>query len=506
MSLSSNPNSYAGDRKDKGQSGDASLNTLLNANNLDSYVLPSALSVTVARSHKKSYAVAESYQKGPGAAASSTVSFVLTPGADYVYGPDSYFTFDFKHSVNDSKTGGWFGQYGSVLNIFKSIRLTHASGTEIEYIDNLNLLNTFKLQYDRDETYRATDGTGFGASYSQPSKRRNTANRTSGAGRPVGPALLSATGRTDVHLRGTYPSGTVVVTTAEATAETPKPVVFQGDNPTGVFTILEEAETTHKFCVPLSMLSEFFNSDKLLPPYVLAGMRIELELENPLISTQGILLETDADITCKTTTLHTVSSLNMQLDSHTLTDSVAKALSRMSANEGLDIHFPSWFHDRHSLTTDSSTINITKALSRVEDICLVPRLDTQIATATMGALPSLQAKPYAATGTTWQISIGSMFFPSHPVASPHESYRLALQGRRHMCRVPYLDYAEEGLGVMRGALERSQILNGSGIAISATRGATVAVNMTTANNTTIDLFVRHTKLVSVFLDNVVVRT
>lgn len=504
MSLSSNPNSYAGDRKDKGQSGDASLNTLLNANNLDSYVLPSALSVTVARSHKKSYAVAESYQKGEGAAASSTVSFVLTPGADYVYGPDSYFTFDFKHSKNTStNVGGWFGQYGSVLNIFKSIRLTHASGTEIEYIDNLNLLNTFKLQYDRDETYRATDGTGFGSSYSQPSKRRNTANRTEFK---TGPVVKSSANRTDVHLRGTYPKGKYQVSSAEATANTEKEVTFQGDAPTGIYTILENAETTHKFCVPLSMLSEFFNSDKLLPPYVLAGMRIELELENPLMSTQGINFDTDADVTCATDTLHTISGLNMQLDSHTLTDSVAKALSRMSANEGLDIHFPSWFHDRHSLTTDSSTINITKALSRVEDICLVPRLDTQIASGSMGALPSLQAKPYAATGTTWQISIGSMFFPSHPVASPHESYRLALQGRRHMCRVPYLDYAEEGLGVMRGALERSQILNGSGIAISATRGATVAVNMTTASNTTIDLFVRHTKLVSVFLDNVVVRT
>lgn len=501
--MSSNPNSYAGDRKDNGQSGDASLNTLLNANNLDSYVLPSALSVTVARAHKKSYPVAETYAKGGTTTSSSTVSFVLTPGADYVYGPDSYFTFSFTHSANSSGVGSWFGQYGSILNIFKSIRLTHASGTEIEYIDNLNLLNVFKLQYDRDETYRATDGTGFGASYNQANKRRNTANRTSGANNPTGNVVPSSANRADVHLRGTYPSGLVTVTTAEAAASTAKPVVFDGNTPTGIFTILEEASTTHKFCVPLSMLSEFFNSDKLLPPYVLAGMRIELELEDPNISTQGITLSTDADVNIVTTMQHSLSGLTMQLDSHTLTDSVAKALSRMSANEGLDIHFPSWFHDRHSLTTDSSTVNITKALSRVEDICLVPRLDTQLTTS---SLPSLQSKPYAATGTTWQISIGSMFFPSHPVSSPHDSYRLALQGRRHMCRVPYLDYAEEGLGVMRGALERSQILNGSGIAISATRGATVAVNMTGASDTTLDLFVRHTKLVSVFLDNVVVRT
>ena len=110
------------------------------------------------------------------------------------------------------------------------------------------------------------------------------------------------------------------------------------------------------------------------------------------------------------------------------------------------------------------------------------------------------------THSARQISIGSMFFPSHPVQSAWDAYRLAMQGRRHMCRIPFYQFAEEGLGVMRGALERSQILNGSGIAISATRGATVNVNMAAAATTTVDLFVRHTKLVSVFLDNVVVRT
>lgn len=475
MSLSSNPNSYAGDRKDKGQSSDASLNTLLNANNLDSYVLPSALSVTVARSHKKSYAVATTYDVGTLGTNSSTVSFVLTPGADYVYGPDSYFTFNFAHSANTASTDAWFGQYGSILNIFKSIRLTHASGTEIEYIDNLNLLNTYKLQYDRDDTYRVVDGSGFGATHSHMTTQRTYNDKAA-----TGTDFKYSSGRTNLHLRG-------------AVAAT---------QPGGVYTVLPEAGKTHKFAVPLSMLSEFFNSDKLLPPYILAGMRIELELETPAVSTQSFTPADGKEGTIKADTTHTISGLNMQLDSHTLTDSVAKALSRMSANEGLDIHFPSWFHDRHALGSTSATVNITKALSRVEDICLIPRTTGSIAA---GGKASLEAIPYV-EGTTWQISIGSMFFPSHPVQSAWDAYRLAMQGRRHMCRIPFYQFAEEGLGVMRGALERSQILNGSGIAISATRGATVNVNMAAAATTTVDLFVRHTKLVSVFLDNVVVRT
>jgi hypothetical protein len=473
MSLSSNPSSYAGDRKDSGQSGDAALSTLLNANNLDSYVLPSALSVTVARSFKQSYPVANTYDIGAAASNSSTVSFVLTPGADYVYGPDSFFTFKYAQTNPGSGVEDWFGEHGSVLNIFKSIRLTHASGTEIEYIDNLNLLNSFKMAYERDETYRSSEGTAFGMTHRSKSARDPLAT-------PVAPVDV----KNDV-----------------STIE--QSWVSSGTGGTGRYVTLVNGEDV-RFAVPLSALSEFFNSDKLLPPYVLAGMRIELELASPNISLQAITVSsgtTAAPNTLEVT--QTLSDLRMQLDSHTLTDSVAKAIARMSANEGLDIHFSSWFHDRHQMTNQSSTINITKALSRVEDITLVPRIAAHTTdTIATTQHDSLRAKAYETQ--KWQISIGSMFFPSHPVERAAAAYRLAVQGRRHMAGVDMHSFAVDGLGVLRGAMERSQILNGSGIAVSATRGATIHV--TDSKVPLIDLFVKHTRLCSVFLDNVVVRT
>ena len=253
MSLSSNPSSYAGDRKDSGQSGDAALSTLLNANNLDSYVLPSALSVTVARSFKQSYPVANTYDIGPLGGNSSTVSFVLTPGADYVYGPDSFFTFKYNQTDPGNDLENWFGEHGSVLNIFKSIRLTHASGTEIEYIDNLNLLNSFKMAYERDETYRSSEGTAFGMTHRSKSARD---------------PLAVAVAPVDVEI---------------GNSKIEQKWVSTGTGGTGRYVGLD-IESDARFAVPLSALSEFFNSDKLLPPYVLAGMRIELELASPNIS------------------------------------------------------------------------------------------------------------------------------------------------------------------------------------------------------------------------------
>ena len=470
MSLSSNPTSFAGDRKDSGQSGDAALSTLLNANNLDSYVLPSALSVTVARSFKQSYPVANTYDVGPAALNSSTVSFVLTPGADYVYGPDSFFTFSLASSTPGAGLENWFGEHGSVLNIFKSIRLTHASGVEIEYIDNLNLLNSFKMAYERDETYRSSEGTGFGMSHKSKSSRDPLATA-------VAPVVVGV--------------GASTITQTWASS---------GTGGTGRYL---RANLSNSFAVPLSALSEFFNSDKLLPPYVLAGMRIELELASPNISLQGITTSTGVITVNSSAVTQTLTELRMQLDSHTLSDSVAKAIARMSANEGLDIHFPSWFHDRHQMTNTSTTINITKALSRVEDITLVPRILAHTSDVIATTVhDSLRAKVYQTS--KWQISIGSMFFPSHPIEKAAAADRLAVHGRRHMANVDMHAYAVDGLGVLRGALERSQILNGSGIAVSATRGATVHVTDTTTP--LVDLFVKHTRLCSVFLDNAIVRT
>ena len=431
MSISSNPRAFAGERKSQQDGG---LSTLLNANNLGSYVLPSALSVTVARSHKKSYATSNEFKTVGGI---NTVSFILKPGSDYVYGPDSFLSFQLSVAAPAGSGSYSFGRYGSALNLFKSVRLTHASGTEVEFTSNANLLNTFKMNYERSSHWRRTIGSQMGAWFRDDDGKFKT-NVT---------ANLASTLVTDI-------------------------------------------------VIPLSMLSDMFNSDKLIPPYMLAGLRIELELESAYVAFYSTAATTTDNLS------YSLTENEMFLDSHTLTDSVQKAISRMSAEEGLDLHFASWFHDRHTMTSTTSTVNITKALSRVEDIQLIQRTpaDYSVATATMN-LRSLVSSDYVTSA--WQVSIGSMFFPSHSVIKEEQAYQYAMQGRDVAADVSQDDFGTE-IGIIRANLERSQILNGSGIAISATRGATVQVSTTVDD--TLDVFVKHTRLVSVFLDNVVVRT
>jgi hypothetical protein len=378
------------------------------------------------------------------------MTFLFTPGSDYVWGRDSYITCKLEVVgtpvfVTAGATRLTFGEKGSIFNLFKSVRLTHASGTEIEFLNNANLLSMHKRHYDQTSASRqCIDSVTQGGNYHNE------------AGTSVSNTIWTAAS-----------PGAVDVT------------------------------------IPLWMLSDFFNTDKLIPPYALAGMRLEIELEDPKIALEARLIASPFSLNAYSAggLELKITQCRVQSDSHTLTDSVQKALARMSANEGIDLHFPSYFHDRHSAVTGSTTLNISKALSRVEDIFLIPRVADKLTSATEQS--SFMADDYD-TATRWQIAIGSMFFPSHEVVNVQQSYMLAQQGKDLDNGITLSDYVSHGLLCFRGAMERSQILNGSGIAISATRGATI--QFTNSVQTTIDLFVKHTRLVSVFLDNVVVRT
>jgi len=410
----------AGDVKTQRRNkSDSSLKSLMSVNNLDSYSLPPSLSVTVARSHKRSFARNESYSPD----AANTLTYVLSPGSDFVYGPDSFIQFQLKIAVKSgTPTTATFGTTHTALNLFKEIRITHASGIELEQVSGFNLLNFVKTRYDRSNDWRARhDGVmGNGLEYA---------------------ALL-----------------------------------------TGV-----------DVSIPMSVLSEMFNMEKLLPSYLLAGLRIELLLENA-----DIAFDLDAG-----TISYTVDQPRMYLDSHTLTDSVQKALARMSAVEGLDVSFASYYDEVHDLATGTrNTLSISKALSRVQDIRAVHRLTANIITG-----PALKASltPLNWDVTKWQASIGSMYFPSHEVDKNTVSYNLAVQGLDQNNHVTYTNW-KAGESMLRVQLERSQILTGSGIAISANRGATLLQEFASSAARTINLYVRHTRLVSVFIDNVAVRT
>ena len=425
-----------------GGGGDKSMKSLLAINNLAGYSLPPSLSVVVSRSHKLFYPSADVYSTN----GNPTVSFTFTSGSDYIYGPDSFLEFDVTCTYVDDPvtTNGVFqlGKYGSILNIFKKIRIVHASGTEVENIDGLNLLNTVKLNYHRTKKYRESVGSAFGhcgAEDHGASLARNTAVR---------------------------------------------------------------------FAVPLSMLSDFFNKEELIPSYVAAGLRLQLDLEQIQLAFKSTSSNAGAIVSQS----YSVSNAKLHLDCTTLSDAVQKQLAKQSQSEGLDIAFKSYWRDQiGNFNSAHQTVSISKALSRVEDIVVIPRQSSTLVTTGNGAESARQNHTLIPEPTfpfsSWQVNIGSMYIPSHPVTSNVGSYMISTQGLDSDNGISFTEY-KDSLGIIRSQLERSNILMGSGLAISANRGATVDVHVPSAEATPRELttFVQHTRLVTVFLDHAVVRT
>lgn len=82
-----------------------------------------------------------------------TAQVIVNSGGDFVWGPTSYlrleYTIQSGEVANQSLLTFW-GISGSILNIFRSVRLTHRSGEQLEYIDEAGLLATILAYYTYD--------------------------------------------------------------------------------------------------------------------------------------------------------------------------------------------------------------------------------------------------------------------------------------------------------------------------------------------------------------------
>ena len=147
-----------------------------------------------------------------------TAQCIIQSGGDAVWGPSSYIRI--KYTVGVEVSWG----VGSIMNIFKNVRLTHRSGEVLEYIQNINMLAQLESWWHTSVEDR-------------------------------------------VKLQG------MIHQKSDVTA--------------GEYAPLEskDAVGTHIACVPLSyLLGTFDNQSQYIPPNHLAGAKLELELESAAIA------------------------------------------------------------------------------------------------------------------------------------------------------------------------------------------------------------------------------
>jgi hypothetical protein len=137
-------------RKNDDVKVDDEVEALRAANGL-TFVRPSNMAL-VDRRVMKSYNFSSNvYELG------STLQMILNSGGDAVWGPTSYLRLEYTATADLD-----FGA-GCILNIIKSIRLTHRSGEILEYIDNVNILANLRIYWEHSvDDYRKIAGVlGF---------------------------------------------------------------------------------------------------------------------------------------------------------------------------------------------------------------------------------------------------------------------------------------------------------------------------------------------------------
>lgn len=461
---------------------------LLNLNGL-SYRLAPSLSVATQRSHRKFPATRAVFVPG------NTMQLVAGSGSAYVSPKESWIEFDLAVAVTteeaqiglpgaligfggqvrsltfgESDVGHSYDLYGASTSMMDQYRWVHSSGTELERTDNLNKWSRMRRQYEL--------STGYHTTAESVAKLSSIADEWDGVPNETAGLPPFAAAQTKVLLY-------------------------------------------KRVQIPLWMISDVFDTDMLLPSFLVAGSQIESKLASAgdaltLLTVSGALANA-SDYSLN----YEVRNAHLVLSTVTLTDSIQRALSNISVT-GLEIPFNAVFTQSQNAADSRVSVQISRALSRANKIvgCLyMPNRNTT-------NFDSHSTAPYPRQ-SRWQVQLGAEHLPIQPVDSIREAYTQALiafgklMDRDSPPGVTYDQFVDTSriysadhatamgnAGVYAITLEKSSTLSQSGSAISAQRVCNMNLDFGDGGEAgrVLLVFVEYVKLITVFLDSAVVRS
>jgi len=551
--------------------GKAELGSLLEINNLD-YRLAPSLSVATNRQLKSYRSARVSYVLG------QQVNITASTGAAYVDPKNSYISFDAVlpadiawDDVSLPANGGW-------AQMFQSYVIMHSSGVEIDRMAaSAGEYCQIKSFYEKDKHYRETTGSLWDHqdAATSPLERSTTTGLTNS----------SINGIKSVHLR----SGADQVCGKKLNALNTRLVhPLNGAHELGHLGPLHDTMSLASLgkrakignnrrvhvVIPLCEIAPVFNTNLLMPSFLIAGLRLEL---NTYPKEHFLTLHNSENQTWPAPVANTgkglvqLENVYINLETFQLSDSITRKLSQISASSGLEWPFTAVHTANQTITGNEFSYQITRALSRANNIIVKVRRE-QAVKATFAdsftSLPMVDPIHKVLRGTAdafdvmhdarvtelehndgrieaFQVQLGAQFIPAAPLQSirdqlhstlktfgglrrtdtaiglslgqyageivPGDYQNLAAAGAPVLGLVPYNDGVPiygPCVGVVAVPLESSSTLNESGAAISAQRTAVVNIKM--ASNVSVnrryDFFVEYTKVCTLFLDSVVVRS
>jgi hypothetical protein len=256
------------------------------------------------------------------------------------------------------------------------------------------------------------------------------------------------------------------------------------------------------WCIPC------FNTDVLLPPQIMSGLRIEIYLER----TSTCLDQFDATVIDD----YIIDRPEIHYDSYDIADAYKRKIAEMATSQGLNLLHKEYFHTIVSAGSSAQTdfnFDIKKAASKALKVIVITRDNV---TVTDGAVDSMASKDF--DYIQQQAHIGSSYFPQAPlvvdntaVAGNGESYYQTMfvfgKTDQHWSppSVTPLEYTNEN-SLIAFNLNKSHVNDLQGYVVNTARAVLVDLK---GNDTTairrLDVYLCHLRAAKVYVSNVEIR-
>ena len=254
------------------------------------------------------------------------------------------------------------------------------------------------------------------------------------------------------------------------------------------------------FIVPMSLLAPLFDTHELAPNVLCRGMRLELTLEG---AAQALVI-TNTGVPATDVATYILSNVELHLDSYRLSDGALNMLNQQSATNGLVLQYKDYENAQFNKpnTATSASYEMRKTCSMAMGAIAIVRETANLNSEEKDGFKNIALQE----SNEYQWRIGSTYLPVQKIAGLKQYYAHAVycNGRFRSHKELGVDEALFNGKVGHACVDISRyFLDNSGLALNNSTSLTWSADGLNAATSTIDLFLCHNRVVTIFLENVV---
>lgn len=432
-----------------------------NANIIDSLLVANSLTYDIGRSlnisresnyTQENFIIGNNGITGPG----KRIERVLNTSSAFVDGPECYLC------LKVTLTGGplaylqnndhcWFGNQNSAISLIDEIHIKSKDGVDIELSRNNGLIREMELRNTYSSSYLRNQGSVFGCTGQNESEF--------------------------VHL-----------TLDQQSFQTQR--LMEGYN----------------LAIPMKHLSGLFDYDeKYLPSQLCAGMSISITFAPmaKVFNVKGSF--TNGGDGFLPGLSYEVSDVFLRMKTYELSDSIQSKLASIAEKEGLKILFNTYWDETQTGVTSRASLNIRKNISQALSLHARTQREDFYNNATESPTRSGE---YSYTGLQWRH--GSENFPRDTIKRMDDNYMQSQASWSKSVKHPsnaidfVYDFTEGNFTTVGYDFQRSN-MGMSGISLSNSKSLSMNAEYSDAGvSKRVDLFLKYSRLLSVFISNSVI--